>query len=121
MRPQRRCFSTTRRLPVIGSQWARLRSDASVPLRRGAWYRVLRVTASDAVLDVNKRVVNVPHAALHMTGRALGVWAIDPRPRNARQLTPSLGARYGVCPKFHGLAPPPKGPLKVRCDKGSRM
>src|SRR5438105_11390327 len=63
MRPQRRCFSTTRRLPVIGSQWARLRSDASVPLRRGAWYRVLRVTASDAVLDVNKRVVNVPRAA----------------------------------------------------------
>src|SRR2546426_8772839 len=86
MRPQRRCFSTTRRLPVIGSQWARLRSDASVPLRRGAWYRVLRVTASDAVLDVNKRVVNVPRAALQMTGRAPGVWAIVPRPGNARQL-----------------------------------
>src|SRR5213082_2322587 len=42
-----------------GGQWARLRADASVPLRRGAWYRVLRLTPSDAVLDVNQRPINV--------------------------------------------------------------
>jgi len=58
---------------VTGSQWARLRSDASVPLRRGAWYRVLRVTASDAILEVNQRVINVPRSALQMTPRAPGV------------------------------------------------
>ncbi len=102
---------------MIGSQWARLRSDASVPLRRGAWYRVLRVTQSDAVLEVNRRVVNVPRAALQVTGRAPGVWAIVPRPGNARQLPLSWGARYGVCPQCHGRAPLPKGPLNMRCGK----
>jgi hypothetical protein len=100
---------------MIGSQWARLRSDASVPLRRGAWYRVLRVTASDAILDVHQRVVNVPRAALQMTPRAPGVWAIVARPGNARHLPQSWGPRYAVCPKCHGRAPLPKGPLNMRC------
>ena len=102
---------------MSGSQWARLRNEASVPLRRGAWYRVLRVTTTDAVLDVNQRVVNVPRAALQMTGRAPGVWAIVPRPGNARQLPHSWGARYGVCPQCHARAPLAKGPLNMRCGK----
>jgi len=102
---------------LSGNQWARLRNDASVPLRRGAWYRVLRVTPTDAVLDVNQRVVNVPRAALQITGRAPGVWAIVPRPGNARQLPHSWGARYGVCPQCHARAPLPKGPLNMRCGK----
>src|SRR5206468_11689745 len=62
-------------------------------------FRSLRVTASDAILEVNQRVINVPRSALQMTPRAPGVWAIVPRPGNALQLPQSWGARYGVCPQ----------------------
>lgn len=104
---------------MLGTQWARLRSDASVPLRRGAWYRVVRVTATDAVLDVNQRSINVPRAVLHMGLRPPTVWAVVARPGNARQLPQSWGPRYAVCPKCHARAPLPKGPLNMRCTRCS--
>ena len=47
---------------MTGRQFARLRGEANVPLRRGAWYGVVRVTPTEAVLDVHKRMVNVPLA-----------------------------------------------------------
>jgi hypothetical protein len=100
---------------MLGTQWARLRTEASVPLRRGAWYRVLKVTQTDAVLDVHKRVVNVPLGVLHLASRPPQVWAVVPRPPNARQLPSSWGPRYGVCPNCHARSPLPKGPVSMRC------
>jgi hypothetical protein len=100
---------------MIGGQWARLRADASVPLRRGAWYRVLRVTPSDAILDVNQRPINVPRPALQIAPRAPAVWEVVPRPPNAKNLPLSWGARYGVCPRCRHRAALPKSPVALRC------
>ena len=36
------------------TQWARLRLTEPGRLRRGAWYRVVRLTAAEAVLDVKR-------------------------------------------------------------------
>src|SRR5438093_7180134 len=41
-------------------QWGRVRIDAECPLRRGAWYRVTRLTSNEAVVDVNHNGVSVP-------------------------------------------------------------
>ena len=100
---------------MLGSQWARLRADASVPLRRGAWYRVLRMTSTDAVLDVNQRPINVPLAVLQIAPRPPTVWEVVPRPLNARSLPQAWGARYAVCPKCRRRSAVPKGPLAMRC------
>ncbi len=102
---------------MMGGQWARLRAEASVPLRRGAWYRVLRVTPTDAVLDVNQRPINVPKPALHLTPRPPAVWEVVPRPPNAKNLPQSWGARYCVCPKCRQRSSLPKGPTALRCVK----
>ena len=98
-----------------GGQWAQLRTEASPPLRRGAWYRVLRLTASDAVLDVNERPINVPLPVLRLASRPPGVWEVVPRPPNARSLPTSWGARYAVCPKCRRRSSLPKGPVAMRC------
>lgn len=98
-----------------GGQWAQLRTEASVPLRRGAWYRVLRLTASDAVLDVHERPIKVPRPALRIAPRPPGVWEVVARPPNARSLPPSWGARYGVCRRCRRRSPLPKGPVAMRC------
>lgn len=100
---------------MIGTQWARLRADTSVPLRRGAWYRILRLTPTDAVLDVHQRIVNVPLAVLQVAPRAPSAWTVVPRPPNARNLPSSWGPRYAVCPNCHARAPLPKGPVSMRC------
>ena len=81
---------------MFTTQWARLRAESSAPLRRGAWYRVLRLTQTDAVLDVNERPMNVPRPALHLASRPPSVWGIVPRPLNAKSLPTSWGARYAV-------------------------
>src|SRR5207253_10552473 len=45
-------------------QWARTRVRTSRQVRRGAWYRVLRATALEGVLEVNRRPVTVPRTFL---------------------------------------------------------
>jgi len=102
---------------MFTTQWARLRAESSAPLRRGAWYRVLRLTQTDAVLDVNERPMNVPRPALHLASRPPSVWGIVPRPLNARSLPTSWGARYAVCPKCHARSSLPKGPVAMRCSR----
>ena len=44
------CNMTQSREPLPG-QWARLNADQSCGLRRGAWYRVVRLTPDEAVLS----------------------------------------------------------------------
>ena len=52
--------------------WARLRVEADVGLRRGAWYRVTRFTPSEVFLDVQRFPVGVPRRFLEVVlGRPL--------------------------------------------------
>jgi hypothetical protein len=99
---------------MAAKQYARLRAEANVPLRRGAWYSVVRVTATDAVLNVHQRMVNVPKSILEIATRPSGTWSVVPRPR--RSLAPtSWGPRYAVCPQCNARAPLPKGGASMRC------
>ena len=41
-------------------RWGRLHIDVKSPLRRGAWYRVAKVTSLAAVVEVNRLPVAVP-------------------------------------------------------------
>ena len=99
---------------MTGRQFARLRGEANVPLRRGAWYGVVRVTPTEAVLDVHKSMVNVPLALLQVAFRPTTAWSIVPRPPNCRAPT-SWGPRYAVCPNCQARSPLSKGPVSMKC------
>src|SRR2546427_7430843 len=45
-------------------QWARLKANIKCALRKGAWYRILKLTSADAVLDVKGKPVPVPRGSL---------------------------------------------------------
>jgi len=95
-------------------QWARLRARTNCPLRRGAWYRVVELTAAEAVLDVNGRPLSVPRAFLQVLPIRPRMWSVVPRLRGA--LTPSSwGPRYGVCPRCCARAPLQQGAATMRC------
>jgi len=79
-------------------QWARVRARTNCPLRRGAWYRVTRLTPLEAVLEVNQRPVRVPRPFLQVLPLRPRMWSVVPRPRDAVTLPDSWGPRYAVCP-----------------------
>ncbi len=96
-------------------QWGRVRIDADCPLRRGAWYRVTRLTSNEAVVDVNHKVMSVPRSSLQIQSRPYQHWTVVPRPRNAGRLPASWGARYVVCPNCCERAPLGKPAASMRC------
>ena len=79
-------------------QWARVRARTNCPLRRGAWYRVTRLTPLEAVLEVNQRPVHVPRPFVQVLPLRPRMWSVVPRPRDAVTLPDSWGPRYAVCP-----------------------
>src|SRR3989449_3040166 len=48
-------------------QWARLKANIKCALRKGAWYRILKLTSADAVLDVKGKPVPVPRGSLQLS------------------------------------------------------
>ncbi|OLC01981.1 MAG: hypothetical protein AUH78_18215 [Gemmatimonadetes bacterium 13_1_40CM_4_69_8] len=96
-------------------QWGRVRIDADCPLRRGAWYRVTRLTSNEAVVVVNHTGVSVPRSSLQILSRPHQNWTVVPRPRNAGRLPSSWGARYVVCPNCCERAPLGKPAASMRC------
>jgi hypothetical protein len=97
-------------------RWARVRSDASCDLRRGAWYRIIRLTPQEAVLDVNSRPVGVSRALLFMLPVHPEVWSVVPRPYQAGTLPASWGPRYAVCPSCKDRARLGSG-ASMRCAR----
>src|SRR2546427_4820818 len=79
-------------------QWARVRARTNCTLRRGAWYRVTRLTPLEAVLEVNQRPVHVPRPFVQVLPLRPRMWSVVPRPRDAVTLPDSWGPRYAVCP-----------------------
>src|SRR5205823_12195830 len=79
-------------------QWGRLQVDVNCALRRGAWYRVAGLAALEAVLDVNRRPLKVPHYLVQVVSRPPTRWSVVPRPAGAGQLPAEWGPQYGVCP-----------------------
>jgi hypothetical protein len=98
-------------------RWAQARPDTSTPLRRGAWYRVMRLTPQQAVLDVNSRPVGISRSQLQLRPVHPGVWSVVPRPRNSGALPLSWGPRYVVCPSCRGRARLAGRTASMRCPK----
>src|SRR5437660_4881148 len=48
-------------------QWARLKENVKTPLRRGAWYRILKLTSSEATVDVRGKPVSLPRGELQLS------------------------------------------------------
>jgi hypothetical protein len=78
--------------------WARVVGDINVSVRRGAWYEVIRLTPDAAILDVNRRSLNVPRSAVQVKQVRPREWSVVARPYDAVDLPIVWGQRYGVCP-----------------------
>jgi len=79
--------------------WARVVGDVNVSVRRGAWYEVIRLTPDAALLDVNRRTLNVPRSAVQVLSVRPREWSVVSRPYDAMDLPIAWGSRYGVCPR----------------------
>jgi len=85
-------------------QWARTRVRTSRQVRRGAWYRVIRATAREGVLEVNRRPVTVPRSFLQILPFRPTMWSVVTRLPNAQHPPASWGSTYGVCPSCSARA-----------------
>src|SRR5712691_3742130 len=100
---------------MAGFQWARLQVDVDCPLRRGAWYRLLNLTSSEATVDVRGRPVPVPRAQLQLSVERALRWTVVPVPKNAPRLPPAWGPQYAVCPNCRDRAQLLGQPATMRC------
>ncbi|MGH7673120.1 MAG: hypothetical protein ACREMC_09470 [Gemmatimonadales bacterium] len=98
-------------------QWARLQVDAPGPLRRGAWYRILKLTSTEATLNVKGTPVPVPRAQLELSSEAGLRWTVVPAPKNAPRFPSNWGARYAVCPNCRDRASLLGEPATLRCQR----
>lgn len=98
-------------------QFARLQADVPCKLRRGAWYRVLRLAAVEAVLDVARREMAVPREYLQIEETPPRRWTVVPLPNNALRVPASWGDHYGVCPNCRARASVVGRPPRLRCDR----
>ena len=97
--------------------WARLRVDVNCALRRGAWYRAVRLTPSHVDLEVIRERVSVPRRLLQTLFAKPARWSVVPRPSDAVNLPDDWGSRYVVCPACHGRAPLSGYPQELPCPK----
>ncbi len=97
--------------------WARLKSDLHFGLRRGAWYRVIRQEASEAILDVARQPVAVLREHLEFVSVRPDRWTIVERPSYAAGPAAAWGHSYGVCPNCNHRAPLVHPVVEARCSK----
>src|SRR5438093_9561410 len=64
-------------------QWARVRGDVNIRLRRGAWYEVVSLTPEQAVVDVNEQQLSVARSFLQIVPLRPQRWSVVARPADA--------------------------------------
>jgi hypothetical protein len=102
---------------MASAQWARIRPEEAGRLRRGAWYRVVRLTPQEAVLDINGALTSFPRPALEIRPTPPSHWTVVPRPARAARMPLTWGARYGVCPNCRERARLVERATSMRCPK----
>ncbi|OLC06779.1 MAG: hypothetical protein AUH41_12025 [Gemmatimonadetes bacterium 13_1_40CM_66_11] len=102
---------------MTGMQWARIRPAEASHLRRGAWYRVVKLTPQEAVLDVNGTLTAFPRPSLEILPTRPTRWTVVPRPPRSARLPVTWGARYGVCPNCRERARLEERTTAMRCPK----
>lgn len=101
---------------MAGAEWARLQTDVKCRLRRGAWYRVLRLGALEATLDVHGHPQTVARSALELSAAPPSRWSVVPYARRAAGV-PDAGAVYAVCPGCRSRASMVDRPATLRCPR----
>ena len=102
---------------MVPVHWARLHSDADVKLRRGAWYRILRLGPLEVVLEVNHRPLPVSRTLLQIVQTPPSRWTVVPAPRNSVRFPTNWGEAYAVCPGCRERAPLEGKPSNMRCRR----
>lgn len=97
--------------------FARLQADVPLKLRRGAWYRVVDLTDLQAVIEVNRRRVDVLRAWLEIRERPPLRWSVVSKGPEERKVPPHLRGTYGVCPSCRARAPLPKRVRTLTCAR----
>ena len=98
-------------------QWARLKANIKCALRKGAWYRILKLTSADAVLDVKGKPVPVPRGSLQLSPTPALRWTVVPSPKDAPRFPTTWGPSYGVCPNCRDRAQLEGHPGSLRCHR----
>lgn len=97
----------------LSSLWARVRARSTVPLRRGAWYRVVALDGRTATLDVNSRLLAFRRPLLQILPIRPPAWSVVPRGVNGS----GPGHRYGVCPSCSDRARLEPEARAMRCRR----
>ncbi len=104
----------------MACRWARLQADIDVNLRRGAWYRLLKIEGFDAVVDVNCRPVPVVRAFVQISTSPPRRWTVVATPRTtrtSRPLPPDVGSHYAVCPSCRDRVALHGRPRRMLCRR----
>lgn len=96
--------------------WARLQADLNCKLRRGAWYRLIKVEGLAAVVDVNRQPVPVVRAFLQLSNSPPRRWTVVPRPKHV-PTSLQLGPQYAVCPSCRDRVPLRGRPGRMLCTR----
>jgi hypothetical protein len=102
---------------AAAAQWARLKEDVECDLRRGAWYKVLKLAPLEAVVDVKGKPITVPRRALELAPSPPLRWTVVPRPKRSPRFPSSWGLEYAVCPNCRDRAPLIGRPASLRCTR----
>ena len=98
-------------------QWARMKVNVKSALRLGAWYRILKLSASEVVLDVKGKPVPLPRGQLQLSPTPGLRWTVVPAPHNAPRFPSTWGEQYAVCPNCRDRAPLESHPASMRCHR----
>ena len=98
--------------------WARLQADLNCNLRRGAWYRLIKVEGLAAVVDVNRKPVPVVRAFLQLSNTPPRRWTVVPRPQKV-PASVHIGEHYAVCPSCRDRVPLRGRPSRMLCGRCS--
>ena len=97
--------------------WARVKTDLHLGLRRGAWYRVIRETGSQVILDVDHRPATILQEYLEFASVRPDRWTIVERPSDVAGAAAGWGQSYGVCPHCTHRASLVHPVVEARCSK----
>lgn len=89
--------------------WARLKTSANVPLRRGGWYRVISHTTLEAVVQIEGGTpVGVPRPYLDIRTQRPAEWTVLRNPAVAARTPFAFRRGYLVCPGCSERVPLPQ-------------
>ena len=87
--------------------WARLKAAVDVPLRRGAWYRVVSLTPLEAVVSAGGTHVSVPRPYVEIRATPPREWSVLLTPTVSSDTPETFRRGYLVCPGCLNRVPLP--------------